>query len=82
MKNAMIFVMAMVIGAGVCSAGWERTYGGSYDDYGWSVAQTSDGGYIIAGETYSFGAGGYDVYLGKTYAYGDTIWTRTYGGSD
>jgi len=61
---------------------WTRTYGGSGYDVGYSVAQTSDGGYIVAGETESFGAGGYDVYLVKTDSVGDTIWTRTYGGSD
>jgi hypothetical protein len=60
---------------------WTRTYGGSDGDYGYSVCETSDGGYIIAGYTFSFGAGNGDVYLIKTDASGDTIWTRTYGGS-
>jgi hypothetical protein len=60
---------------------WTRTYGGSYWDRGYSVQQTSDGGYIIAAETWSFGAGAYDVYLLKTDSFGDTLWTRTYGGS-
>lgn len=60
---------------------WTRTHGGSADEYGYSVAQTSDGTYIIAGFTYSLGAGGADVYLLKTDSSGDTIWTRTYGGS-
>jgi len=59
---------------------WTRTYGGSYDEVGWAVQQTSDGGYITAGYTLSFGAGGYDVYLLKTDPSGDTLWTRTYGG--
>ncbi|HTW92597.1 MAG TPA: hypothetical protein VMH22_12940 [bacterium] len=60
---------------------WTRAYGGTNDDWGKSVQQTSDGGYIIAGWTTSFGAGGYDVYLIKTNASGDTLWTRTYGGT-
>ena len=61
---------------------WTRTYGGFSDDEGYSVQQTSDGGYVIAGETYSFGAGYRDVYLIKTSASGDTLWTRTYGGTN
>ncbi|RJP75247.1 MAG: T9SS C-terminal target domain-containing protein [Candidatus Zixiibacteriota bacterium] len=60
---------------------WTRTYGGSGYDEGRSVQQTTDGGYIITGMTDSFGAGLYDVYLIRTYADGDTIWTCTFGGS-
>jgi hypothetical protein len=60
---------------------WTRTYGGTATDYGWSIQQTSDDGYIVAGWTKSFGAGGEDVYLVKTDADGNTLWTRTYGGS-
>jgi hypothetical protein len=58
---------------------WTRTYGGTGDDEGSSVRQTSDGGYIIAGLTSSFGAGTYYAYLIRTNASGDTLWTRTYG---
>jgi hypothetical protein len=59
---------------------WTRTLGGTDEDRGFSVQQTSDGGYVVTGYTWSFGAGNTDVYLVKTDANGDTLWTRTYGG--
>ncbi|KPJ58134.1 MAG: hypothetical protein AMJ46_14625, partial [Latescibacteria bacterium DG_63] len=59
---------------------FERTYGGPWKDKGYSVTQT-DGVYVVAGHTYSFGPGGSAVYLIRTDAWGDALWTRTYGGS-
>ncbi len=61
---------------------WTRTYGGIYTESGYSVQQTSDGGYMLAGHTRSFGAGLYDFWLVKTNSDGDSLWTRTFGGID
>jgi hypothetical protein len=61
---------------------WSRTYGGTNEDRSSSVQPTSDGGYVVAGYTRSFGAGGADVFLIKTNPQGDTQWTRTYGGAN
>jgi hypothetical protein len=59
---------------------WTRTYGGTSADHGYSVQQTRDGGYIIAGTTYSFGIGDGDFYLVKINSSGKPLWSRTYGG--
>ena len=61
---------------------WTKTYGGTDYDWGYSIQQMEDGGFIIVGGTNSFGAGDYDVYLIRTDANGDTLWTKTYGGAD
>ena len=60
---------------------WNRTFGGSGRDYGNSVRQTEDGGFIVTGYTLSFGAGGDDLWLVKTNANGVEEWSNTYGGS-
>jgi len=61
---------------------WSRTFGGSQLDVCLSVEQTSGGGYILTGYTFSFGAGGADFWLVKTDANGNQLWSRTFGGSD
>ena len=61
---------------------FEKSYGGAGDDRAQSAIQTFNGGYFIAGSTQSYGAGFYDAYFIKTNANGDTLWTKTYGGTD
>jgi len=45
---------------------WSRAYGGTGGDIGYSLVQTVDGGYALAGYTNSYGAGGVDFWLVKT----------------
>lgn len=55
---------------------WSETYGGGYDDWGHALQKTSDGGFIIAGETNSFGAEFGDAYLVKVKADGALEWSK------
>jgi hypothetical protein len=60
---------------------WTKVYRGPYGECGYSLKQTSNGGFIIAGETSSFGSGGMDAYLVRTDANGDLTWANPYGTS-
>jgi len=62
------------------NAQWARSYGGSGLDTAYSIQQTSDGGYIVAGYTESFGTGGCDGLVLKLSPAGNIEWQRTYGG--
>jgi hypothetical protein len=58
---------------------WQKSYGGAMGDGAASIRQTPDGGYIVAGYTWSFGAGSYDAWLLKLDGVGNVVWQRTYG---
>lgn len=61
---------------------WTRNYGGLGVERGNSIITTNDNCYVICGYTTSNSYGTLDVFLLKTDFTGDTIWTKTYGGSD
>ncbi|MBL7995107.1 hypothetical protein JNM05_07000 [bacterium] len=58
---------------------WSKTYSRAGNNFGSSILNTNDGGYIIAGHTVD--SGNEDVYLVKTDATGNITWNKTYGGS-
>jgi len=58
---------------------WQKTYGGSDEDFGRDIVKLNDG-YLIGGSTRSNGSGDFDFYLIKISESGDEIWQRTYGG--
>ncbi len=64
---------------------WSKTIGGSLDDYGYSVAATLDGNYIIAGYSASSDGdvpsnrGMHDFFVAKITGAGNLLWTNTYG---
>jgi hypothetical protein len=59
---------------------WNKTYGGGHNDWGSAVIITDDG-YYLAGDTHSYGPGGYDFWLIKTDKFGNEQWNKTYGES-
>ncbi len=85
MKFIPVTILILSLFAGISSAQpdtlWTRTYGGTNNDYGRSILQTNDGGFVSTGCTASFGAGNYDIFLIKTDSSGNQQWMQTFGGS-
>jgi len=66
----------------LCNYEWSKALGGGNNDWGYSIKQTYDKGYIIASTSNSFGNGGYDAVLMKRDSLGNYVWTKVYGGQD
>lgn len=66
---------------------WQRSYGGSDDDYGSAIEQTPDGGFIVLGGTRSTDGdvtgyhGGGDMWVLKLSSDGSLQWQKSLGGS-
>ena len=60
---------------------WDAYFGGVNTDQGRSIQQMTDGGYIIIGNSDFSGNGNQDIWLIRTNSQGDSLWTKTFGGS-
>jgi len=60
---------------------WQKSYGGNSDQQAESICRTSDGGYLVAAATDSFGQGKGDIWAIKLSSDGTVVWQKTYGGS-
>jgi len=84
-KSATISIFVVLIflfSADSVFPGWFKHYGGTNHDYGRSIQQTSDGGYIFAGYTYSYSHGSDDFAIYKLNSIGNNIWFKHYGGTN
>jgi len=61
---------------------WDRTFGGTSEDWANSIIQNKNGDYIVAGWTKSIGVGKTDVWIIKLNKRGDLVWDKTFGGSE
>ncbi|MCI0559718.1 MAG: hypothetical protein MN733_14610, partial [Nitrososphaera sp.] len=59
---------------------WQKTYGGGGGDSARSIKQTSDGGFVVAGQTHSFSNGKMDIWVIKFGSNGSPQWQKSYGG--
>jgi hypothetical protein len=61
---------------------WSKAYGSAGKEYVHSLRQTFDGGYIMVGQKERTTQGTWDVFMLRTNSNGDTLWTKTYGGTN
>ena len=80
-KNFIIIFLFVLIANCRGQVTFQKTLGGINFDYGQSIQQTTDEGYIVAGYT-GWGTSNSDVYLIKTDSSGNLYWTRTFGGTN
>ncbi len=61
---------------------WDRTWGGDYDEYGYSIIQASDGGYAVTGSTSIYDTEIWsDMFIAKFDSTGNLSWNKTWGGA-
>lgn len=76
----LTLMVSFLLAYSITSAqGWEVSFGGNKEDFGFSVIQTNDEGFLVAGYSESFGSDGdFDIYLVRTDVDGTLVWENTY----
>jgi uncharacterized repeat protein (TIGR01451 family) len=75
----LAFMFVCSFSTGLVAQGWEVTFGGNSEDFGFSILQTIDEGFVAAGYSESFGSDGdFDIYLVRTDVDGTLVWQYTY----
>ncbi len=74
----VLLIFALIGSVGASSETWCQTYGGAGYDEAYSLIQTLDDGYALAGYTESFVSGDDDFWLVKTDEFGNMEWNKTY----
>ncbi len=81
MKTIILFQFLFISVITFPQITFQKTYGGLLEEECDAVVQTEDGGFLLAASTRSYGSGNYDLYIIRTNPYGDTLWTKTFGGT-
>jgi len=81
LKTLFIFILLLILVYPNVAQTWFKHYGGMNDEWGYSIEQTSDGGYIVAGQTDSYTYGGDDFAIYKLNSSGNKVWFKHYGGA-
>jgi len=59
-----------------------KTFGGNKGEWAGSIQKMNDGAFLVAGNTFSYGSGGEDIYLIKIQSNLNKMWEKTFGGTD
>ena len=77
LRNHLPLVFILIATAATAQGGWEHYFGGAGEDFGQSIVQTPDDGFLVVGFSESFGADNDDdIYLLKVDVDGDFEWQR------
>ncbi len=81
MKHLKVIFFIMVVHSASAQVTFEKWLGGIESDDAKGVVQLPDSGFAMLGRSWSFSNGGSDILLIRTDKYGDTLWTKHYGGT-